>query len=158
MVSDSVRRPRGNSRVGGRQGQSAFHSELTDGQTYEAKRGAEGGYLRPAASVPVSALAASTAVAGKPPADRGSASRALPAATMSEAIRGRDFFGAEGGGETKYEVSHVVGKGSYGIVWCELQRPGCARAMSSSSATAMSGSSAIAAIATAASQHHNSAP
>jgi len=37
---------------------------------------------------------------------------------MSEAMRGRDFFGAEGGGEAKYEVSHVVGKGSYGIVWC----------------------------------------
>jgi hypothetical protein len=86
--------------------------------------------------VPLSVLAASTAVAGKPPADRGSASRALPAATMSEAIRGRDFFGAEGGGETKYEVSHVVGKGSYGIVWCELQRPGCATAMNGSSTIA----------------------
>ena len=141
--------------VGGRQGQSVFQHPWPD---VRGQAGAEGGYLRPAASVPVSALAASTAVAGKPPADRGSASRALPAATMSEAIRGRDFFGAEGGGETKYEVSHVVGKGSYGIVWCELQRPGCATAMSSSSATAMSGSSAIAAIATAASQHHNSAP
>ena len=85
--------------------------------------------------MPLSVLAASTAVAGKPSADRGSASHALPAATMSEAIRGRDFFGAEGGGETKYEVSHVVGKGSYGIVWCELQRPSCATATSSGSAT-----------------------
>ena len=37
----------------------------------------------------------------------------------SEAMRGSEFFGAEGGGEVKYEVSHVVGKGSYGIVWCE---------------------------------------
>ena len=84
----------------------------------------------------LSVLAASTAVAGNPPANRGSASHALPAATMSEAIRGSDFFGAEGGGETKYEVSHVVGKGSYGLVWCELQRPSCARAMSGSSITA----------------------
>ena len=85
--------------------------------------------------MPLSVLAASTAVAGKPSADRGSASHALPAATMSEAIRGSDFFGAEGGGESKYEVSHVVGKGSYGIVWCELQRPSCATATSSGSAT-----------------------
>ena len=33
------------------------------------------------------------------------------------AMSGSDFFGVEGGGEAKYEVSHVVGKGSYGIVW-----------------------------------------
>jgi serine/threonine protein kinase len=31
---------------------------------------------------------------------------------------GRGFFGAEGAGESKYAVSHVVGKGSYGVVWC----------------------------------------
>jgi hypothetical protein len=36
----------------------------------------------------------------------------------SEGVDGRKFWGAEGAGEAKYEVSHVVGKGSYGVVWC----------------------------------------
>ena len=38
---------------------------------------------------------------------------------MAERIDGRQFWGGEGAGEAKYEVSHVVGKGSYGVVWWE---------------------------------------
>ena len=34
------------------------------------------------------------------------------------------FFGEEREGEAKYEVSHVIGKGSYGTVWCARPAPG----------------------------------
>ena len=34
-------------------------------------------------------------------------------------MAGSKFFGGEAPGEAKYEVSHVIGKGSYGTVaWC----------------------------------------
>ena len=33
-----------------------------------------------------------------------------------ERVKGADFFSSEQQGETKYEVSHVIGKGSYGTV------------------------------------------
>jgi len=45
------------------------------------------------------------------------AAKAAEAPARTAPLSSAEFFAAEGSGEAKYEVSHVVGKGSYGIVW-----------------------------------------